>query len=167
MQRVVQGLEAINAGVGATVRWLALAMLLLQFGIVVMRYVFGISFIYLTEGVLYLHATIFMLGAGYTLLVGGHVRVDIFYSQFSERLRALIDVLGHLLLLMPALLVLLYWSWPMVRRSWMVLEGSISVGGIPASFLLKSLVPAFCVLLLIQGVAALLRDLMRLRGPSA
>jgi TRAP-type mannitol/chloroaromatic compound transport system permease small subunit len=77
--------------------------------------------------------------------------------------RLAIDIFGHLAFLGPALIVLLYWSWPMVRRSWAILEGPISVGGIPASFLLKSLVPAFCVLLLIQGVSALIRDLIRLR----
>lgn len=167
MQRVADGLDAINRGAGLAVRWLALAMLLLQFAIVILRYVFGYASVFLSEGVLYLHATIFMVGAGYTLLVGGHVRVDIFYGRLSERGRAVVDILGHLLLLMPGILILLYWSWPSVTRSWAILEGPISVGGIPASFLLKTLIPVFCVLLLIQGLSALIRDVRRLKGGAA
>lgn len=163
MVRLADALDWINRAVGAVVMWLALAMVLLQFAVVLMRYVFGYSSIFVNEGVLYLHASIFMLGAGYTLWAQGHVRVDIFYARFSTRGQAVVDIFGHLALLAPSLLMLLYWSWPMVRRSWAILEGPISVGGIPASYLLKSLVPAFCVLLLIQGVSALIRDLIRLR----
>lgn len=164
MERLAIGLDQVNLRVGQAVRWLALFMVLLQFVIVLLRYVFGYSSIFMNEGVLYLHATIFMLGAGFTLLVGGHVRVDIFYARLDQRRRALVDIFGHLALLAPGLLVLLYFSWPTVRRSWAIYEGAISVGGIPASFLLKSLIPAFAVLLLIQGIAVLLRDLVRLKG---
>lgn len=164
MERLAAGLDRINLAVGNAVRWLALAMVLLQFGIVLLRYVFGYSFIFLSESVLYLHAALFMLGAGYTYLVDAHVRVDIFYARLGPRGRAAIDLFGTLALLVPALAVLLWYSWPYVRGSWAILEGPISVGGIPASFLLKSLIPAFCVLLLIQGLAAFLRDLVRLGG---
>lgn len=163
MSALADRLDLINRTVGAIVRFFALAMVLIQFGIVLLRYVFGVSFVWLDESVLYLHAALFMLGAGYTLLVGGHVRVDIFYARLEARTRTLIDAAGHLLLLIPTMVVLLVYSWPSVRSAWAILEGPISVGGIPASFLLKSLIPAFCVLLLIQGVACLLRDLARLR----
>ncbi|CAN5668652.1 TRAP transporter small permease subunit [soil metagenome] len=164
MERIAGGLDLINKGVGSAVRWLALLMMLLQFVVVLMRYVFGVSYIFLGEGVLYLHAAIFMLGAGYTLLAEGHVRVDVFYGRLGARGKAAIDIFGHVVLLAPALVILLYYSWPMVRRSWAILEGPISVGGIPASFLLRSLIPAFCVLLLIQGLSALMRDVLRLKG---
>ncbi|HSF95451.1 MAG TPA: TRAP transporter small permease subunit [Thermohalobaculum sp.] len=157
-------LDAVNRQIGLAVRWLALAMVLLQFGIVLLRYVFGVSFIWLNESVLYLHGALFMLGAGYTLLVDEHVRVDIFYAKLSERGRRLTDIFGNLFLLMPSMIVLLIYSWPSVRNSWAVMEGPISVGGIPASFLLKSLIPAFCVLILIQAAACLTRDLVRLRS---
>lgn len=155
-------LDAVNRWCGQTVRWLALAMVLLQFAIVVMRYLFGVSFVFLGEGVLYMHAALFMLGAGYTLLVDEHVRVDIFYSRRDEKGRARVNATGAVLLLIPSLVLILWVSWPYVRNSVSILEGAISVGGIPASFLLKSLIPAFCLLLLIQGLACLLRDLSRL-----
>lgn len=167
MEKLAGALERFNQIIGHTLCWAALCMLLLQFAIVLLRYVFGFSFIFLDEGVLYFHSALFMLGAGYTFLVNGHVRVDIFYSGMSPRKKALIDIFGHLFLLTPALLVLIWYSWPYVRGSWAILEGPISVGGIPASFLLKSLIPAYCALLLIQGLASLLRDISRLKEAKA
>lgn len=167
MSKLADALERINHVIGHTLCWAALGMLLLQFMIVLLRYVFGYSFIFLDEGVLYFHATLFMLGAGYTFLVNAHVRVDIFYSGLSPRKQAIIDIFGHLFLLTPALFLLLWYSWPTVRNSWAILEGPISVGGIPASFLLKSLIPAYCVLLLVQGLAALVRDILRLKETAA
>lgn len=163
MEVLADRLDRVNRITGAIVMWLALAMVLLQFAIVVFRYAFGVTSIFLNEGVLYLHASLFMLGAGYTLLVNGHVRVDIFQAKLSARGKAMIDIFGHLVLLLPSLLMLLWWSWPMVSRSWAIREGAISVGGIPASFLLKSLIPAFAVLLLVQGLSGLLREIARLR----
>ncbi len=164
MLALADRLDDVNRAVGRIVQWSALAMVLLQFALVVLRYVFGLSYIFWNEAVLYLHAALFMLGAGYTFLVDAHVRVDIFYSRATPKRKAAIDCLGHVLFLTPALVLLLVYSWPSVRRSWSILEGPISVGGIPASFLLKSLIPAFCVLLLIQGLARLLRDILRLRA---
>jgi TRAP-type mannitol/chloroaromatic compound transport system permease small subunit len=162
MTEWAERLDAVNRWCGLTVRWLALAMVLLQFAIVIMRYLFGVSYVFLGEGVLYMHAALFMLGAGYTLLVDEHVRVDIFYSRANEAGRARVNVAGAVLLLIPSIILLLWVSWPFVRNSVSILEGAISVGGIPASFLLKGLIPAFCLLLLIQGLACLLRDLARL-----
>ncbi|QFT30350.1 2,3-diketo-L-gulonate TRAP transporter small permease protein YiaM [Labrenzia sp. THAF82] len=167
MDKLAGALERVNSVIGHILCWAALGMLLLQFVIVLLRYVFGFSYIFLDEGVLYFHASIFMLGAGYTFLVNAHVRVDIFYAKLDERRQAWIDLFGHLFLLTPALIVLVWFSWPTVRGSWAILEGAISVGGIPASFLLKSLIPAYCILLLIQGLAAFLRDLQKLKGANA
>jgi TRAP-type mannitol/chloroaromatic compound transport system permease small subunit len=162
MERLAGRLDAINRATGATVRWFALVMVLLQFGVVLLRYVFGFSSIALNESVLYLHSALFMLGAGFTLLVDGHVRVDIFYARLGARGRAGIDLFGHLCLLMPSMVALLYWSWPSVRRSWAIWEGAISVGGLPAVFLMKTLIPIFCGLILIQSAACLLRVIARL-----
>lgn len=162
MTALADRLDAINRAVGLAARWLALAMAAVQFVIVLARYVFGVSDIAANESVLYMHAALFMLGAGYTLLVDEHVRVDIFYAKRSTRGKALTDAFGHALLLWPSMGALLWYGWPSVRNSWAILEGAISVGGIPAAFLLKSLIPVFCVLLLIQSVARLLRDLTRI-----
>lgn len=161
MRAVADSLDAINTAIASALRWLVVIMVFVQFGIVLGRYVFGVNSIAMQESVLYLHATFFMLGAGYTLLVDGHVRVDIFYARLSDEGRRRVDIFGHLCLLMPAMLTLLYWSWPSVRNSWAILEGPISVGGIEAVFLLKSLIPAFCILVMMQSTAILIRLLRR------
>ena len=137
MNQLADYLNMINRTVGRIVRWLALTMVLVQFLVVVLRYVYGFSSIALNESVLYMHAALFMLGAGYTLLVDEHVRVDIFQAKASDVGKARIDVFGHVVLLIPSMLALLYWSWPSVRNAWAIYEGPISVGGIPAVFLLK------------------------------
>lgn len=165
MERLADRLDAINRWTGKVVRWLALAMVLVQFLVVLLRYVYGFSDLFASESVLYFHAALFMLGAGYTLLVDGHVRVDIFYSRWEKRRRAAVDAGGALLLLIPSMGLLAWVTWPFVRNSWAILEGPLSVGGIPASFLLKSLIPLFCGLLILQAAAALLRDLVAAREP--
>lgn len=164
MRALADRLDRVNRAVGLAVRWAALLMVLIQFGTVLLRYVFGVSDIALDESVLYLHAAFFMLGAGYTLMVDGHVRVDILQARAPVRMRAGIDLAGHALLLLPTMALIAYWSWPSVRNAWAILEGPISVGGIPASFLLKSLIPGFCLLLALQGVAGMLRAAEALRG---
>ncbi|GHF03877.1 C4-dicarboxylate ABC transporter substrate-binding protein [Aliiroseovarius zhejiangensis] len=157
MEQLANALDKVNIGVAHVVRWLALAMMLVQFGIVVGRYAFGVNSIAVQESVLYMHASLFMLAAGYTLLVDKHVRVDVFYAKATPEVRRRIDIFGHLFLLMPSMIALIYWSWPSVRNSWAILEGPISVGGIEAVFLLKSLIPAFCVLVMLQSLALLIR----------
>lgn len=154
---LADAIDQLNRAVALVVRWLALVMLLVQFCIVIGRYVFGYNSIAAQESVLYMHATLFMLGAGFTLLVDKHVRVDVFFAKLSDTSKRRVDIFGHLFLLIPSMTALLYWSWPSVRNSWKILEGPISVGGIEAVFLLKSLIPAFCILVLLQSLSILVR----------
>lgn len=157
MDSIANFLDRLNLAVAMVVRWLALAMVIVQFSIVVGRYVFGVNSIAVQESVLYMHSTLFMLAAGYTLLVDKHVRVDVFYARLGPQAQRRIDIFGHLFLLIPSMLALAYWSWPSVRSSWNILEGPLSVGGLKAVFLMKSLIPAFCVLVLLQSIAILVR----------
>ncbi len=154
---LADAIDQMNRAVALVVRWLALVMVLVQFCIVIGRYVFGYNSIAAQESVLYMHATLFMLGAGFTLLVDKHVRVDVFFAKLSDTSKRRVDIFGHLFLLIPSMTALLYWSWPSVRNSWKILEGPISVGGIEAVFLLKSLIPAFCILVLLQSLSILVR----------
>ena len=161
METLARTIDGLNTSIAAIVRWLALFMVLVQFTIVVGRYAFGLNSIALQESVLYMHATLFMLGAGYTLLVDKHVRVDVFYAKASAVWQRRIDIFGHLFLLLPSMTALLYWSWPSVRNSWKIFEGPLSVGGIQAVFLLKTLIPAFCILVMLQSVSLLIRLMMQ------
>jgi len=150
-------IDRLNTGVGRAVAWLALVIVLLQFALVVTRYVFGLGSIWLTETVVYANAALFLLAAAWTLRAGGHVRVDVFYAQASARTRALIDLFGSLLLLLPFALVLIWLSVPYAARSWAILERSQESSGLPLVFLLKTLIPAFAVMMALQGVAQAIR----------
>jgi TRAP-type mannitol/chloroaromatic compound transport system permease small subunit len=157
-------IDRLNQTIGRYAAWLALFMVLLQFAVVVLRYVFGLGFILLQEAVIYLHAMLFTLGVGYTLLVNGHVRVDILYRKASPRARALVDLLGSVFLLMPVCVAIGLTSFPYVETSWRVFEGSKETSGIPAVFALKSFILVFVVLLGMQGVALALNSLLILLG---
>jgi TRAP-type mannitol/chloroaromatic compound transport system permease small subunit len=164
MHDVAAFIDRLTSAIGRSVAWLALAIVLLQFALVVARYVLGFGSIWLTETVIYAHATLFMLAAAWTLQAGGHVRVDVFYADATPRRRALIDLLGALLLLLPFMLVLLWLSAPFAARSWAVLERSQETSGLPLVFLLKSIVPLFAVLMALQGVAQAIRAVRVFRG---
>jgi TRAP-type mannitol/chloroaromatic compound transport system permease small subunit len=129
-----------------------------------MRYAFDRGGIVLQESVMYLHAAVFMLAIPYTLKEDAHVRVDLVYSRLSPRGKTWVDLFGHLFFLVPVAAAILYLSYPYVVRSWQIGEGSSEVGGIPAVFLLKSLVPLMATLLLAQGSAEIFRCICRLLG---
>src|SRR5476651_203197 len=158
-------IDRLTTSVGRAVAWLALMIVLLQFALVVARYLFGLGSIWLTETVIYAHATLFMLAAAWTLKTGGHVRVDIFYAEASARTKAIIDLIGAALLLLPFALVLVWLSVPYAARSWAVLERSQESSGLPLVFLLKTLILAFALLMALQGIAQAMRALHALTGP--
>jgi len=149
--------DRLNGVIGRAVAWLALAVVLLQFVLVVARYLFGLGSIWLTETVIYAHATLFMLAAAWTLRAGGHVRVDIFYSEASARTKALIELIGAVLFLLPFMIVLAWLSIPYAARSWAILEHSQETSGLPLVFVLKTLIPIFALLMALQGVAQAVR----------
>ncbi len=153
MQRFAATIDRLNATIGRMVAWLVLAVVLVQFALVVARYVFGFGSIWLTEAVVYGHAAVFLLAAAWTLREGGHVRVDIFYADATPRRRAMVDLAGALLLLLPFALVLLWLAGPYAARSWTILERSQESSGLPLVFALKTLIPLFAAMMALQGVA--------------
>ncbi len=167
MIHLVRRLDAINEYTGRVVAWLALAMVLVQFTVVILRYVFAVGFIPLQESVWYLHGLLFMLGAGYTLLHDQHVRVDIIYRGASPRYQALVDLFGVLVLLLPVCIVTWWLSWGYVANAWRVHEGSAELSGLPYIYLLKTVILIFVVLLTIQGVSLALKSLLTLAGQDS
>jgi TRAP-type mannitol/chloroaromatic compound transport system permease small subunit len=158
-------IDRLTTTVGRAVAWLALAIVLLQFALVVARYLFGLGSIWLTETVIYGHATLFMLAAAWTLRAGGHVRVDVFYAEAGPRTRAKIDLAGAVLLLLPFSAVLVWLSVPYAARSWAILERSQETSGLPLVFALKTLIPLFALLMALQGIAQAIRSLSALARP--
>ena len=147
---------------GRTLSLLTLLMMLLLSLVVILRYGFGIGNIALQESVTYLHATVFMLGVGYTLKLDGHVRVDIFYRRFSARRKAWVNSLGGIIFLLPLCLFIVASSWGFVSESWGMGEISAEPGGIPAVFLLKTLLLLMAANLFFQGLAEVLRSALTL-----
>ena len=164
MNRIADAIDSLTGLIGRTVAWLALAIVLLQFVLVLARYLFGVGSIWLNESVMYGHATLFLMAAAWTLQAGGHVRVDVFYAEAGPRTRAVIDLVGSLLLLLPFALLVLYLALPFAARSWAVLERSQETSGLPFVYLLKTLVPVFAVLMALQGIAQAIRSVTVLRA---
>jgi TRAP-type mannitol/chloroaromatic compound transport system permease small subunit len=162
---VADRIDRLNAAIGRTVAWACLLVVVVQFAVVVLRYVFGLGSIWLTETIIYGHATLFMLASAWTLREGGHVRVDIFYADAGPRRRALIDLCGALLLLLPFMLVLLWFAVPYVARSWSIMETSRETSGLPVVYLLKTLIPAFAVLMALQGISQAIKAVSVLHTP--
>jgi TRAP-type mannitol/chloroaromatic compound transport system permease small subunit len=161
-------IDAANERIGVTVAWLALALVLVEFTVVLMRYVFGIGSVKMQESIVYMHATVFMVAAGYTLLHNGHVRCDIFYAAASPRRQALVDLIGVALFLLPTCALIVWAAWPYVAQAWAVREGSPEGRlGIPAVFLLKSIILVFAGLVALQGIALALHSALRLAGVEA
>jgi TRAP-type mannitol/chloroaromatic compound transport system permease small subunit len=138
------------SGKGAA--WLTLLMVLLTFTIVILRYGFNLGWIWLQESLTYLHVAVFTIVSAWALQTESHVRVDIFYTRMSPRGRALVDLLGTLLFLLPFCVFILVTAWPYVMNSWALLEGSREAGGLPLVFLLKSLILVMPALLLGQAL---------------
>ena len=165
MEKIIATIDACNARIGKTASWLALLMVLVQFAIVVLRYVFGWNYIALQESVIYMHALLFMLGAAWALANDQHVRVDVFYRKASQRTQAWVNLVGSFLLLIPVCLAIWYYSWPYVADSWSILESSREGSGIPAVFVLKTAILLFCAQVALQGLALGLRSYLQLRRP--
>ena len=152
---------------GRAIAWLTLLMVVLSFLIVVLRYGFNIGWIAMQESVLYLHGMVFMLGCAYTLKADGHVRVDIFYQKFSPRQKALVNCFGGIFLLLPVCLTIFYLSFDYVLASWHIMEKSGEAGGLPFVYLNKTLILLLPVVVVIQGIAEIFRQLLLLSRKEA
>ena len=158
----LQWIDSLNNFLCRLVSGFTFLMVLITFLIVVLRYGFNLGWIAMQESVMYLHAMVFLLGAAHTLRVNEHVRVDIFYRRFSPKKQAKVDIFGGLLLLMPVNIFIFMVSFEYVMRSWRVMEASQEAGGMPAVFLLKTLILIFPLTMLLQGIAEVVRNVARL-----
>jgi TRAP-type mannitol/chloroaromatic compound transport system permease small subunit len=159
-------IDWLNSKIGRAAAWLCLAVVAIQFAVVVLRYLFGIGSIWLQESIVYSQAAMFLLAAAWTLKNDGHVRVDIFYASAGPRRKAMVDLCGALLLLIPFAVAILYFSWGYVARSWANFEGSREASGLPLVFVLKTIIPVFAVMLILQGIAQAIRAWSVLSGRS-
>lgn len=159
LKNIVSTADRISEFTGRSIAWLTLAMMIITCLIVLLRYGFQFSSIAMQESVIYLHAMVFMLGAAYTFKADEHVRVDVFYREFSPQKKAWVNFIGGLCFLLPVTLYTFYLSLDYVSASWGVLETSSEPGGLPFVYLLKTLIPIMMISLVIQGLADILRNL--------
>ncbi|MEC9375259.1 MAG: TRAP transporter small permease subunit [Pseudomonadota bacterium] len=162
MSEILNRLEVFCNSVGRCVAWLTLIMVFVTSIIVIGRYWFDLGSVRLQESLTYMHAAVLLLASAYTLASGGHVRVDIFYSKFSEKVKGCVNLVGTLFLLFPFCIFLIWFSLDYVALAWQIRESSKEAGGLPFPFpvIMKSLIPLASFLILIQGIVIAAKSLL-------
>jgi TRAP-type mannitol/chloroaromatic compound transport system permease small subunit len=168
---LARAIDRSNERLGRAVVWLTLVMVLVGSFNAIARYLGPRVGLQLSSNAYielqwYLFSLVFLLAGAYTLKHDRHVRVDVFYARLSARRQAWIDLAGTLLFLIPFSAVGLWVSWPAVRASWTILEGSPDPGGLPR-YPIKAVILIAFVLLIVQGLAELIRRVAFLRGAVA
>lgn len=157
--KLSESIDRFNHALGRGSAWLALLMVVITLIIVILRYGFNMGSIALQESVMYVNALVFTLGAAYTLKDQGHVRVDIFYSNFSDRRKAIVDTIGVILFLFLTMAFIAWSSWDYVSVSWRIRESSAETSGLAYVYLLKTTIYLLVGLLSLQGVSELIKSI--------
>ena len=164
MLGLIRFIDGLNDRVGRATAWAAIVMVMIQFWVVIMRYVFAIGSIPVQESIWYLHGILFMVGAGYTLLHNGHVRIDVWYREAPPTSKAWVNLCGVVFFLLPVMIFTWVIALPYVVNSWRVMEGSTEAGGLPLIWALKTVVLIMVVLFSLQGISLALKSIMVLLG---
>ena len=160
----LSAVEKFTEVTGRFISWATVTMVILVVLVVITRYFLGLGSIALQESVTYLHCLVFMMGFAFTLKHDGHVRVDIFYRRFSPRFKAIVNLVGGLLFLIPFCLLIFFTSWDYVLASWVIRETSAENNGLPFIYLLKTLMLLMPATLVLQGIAEIIRSGLILSG---
>ena len=151
--------DSINKYAGYLCAFLVVLMTVNVFTVVFLRYLFGISFIWLQETYVWMHAYIFMAGAGFTYLNDAHVRIDIIYRSSSKIYRAIVDLVGNIFFLIPFLYIIWSYSFYFVYKSVQINEVSREAGGLTMLFLLKAAILIFALLLFLQSISKIINNI--------
>ena len=163
LDRLSEKIEALLEASGQILAFLPLVLILVQFTVVLMVYVFATGSIQLQESLQYINAMMFLGGAGYAAVRDEHVRVDIFYSTFSKTNKAKVDFYGTLFLLIPFLILFWVTTVPYVAQSWRELEASVETSGLPYVYILKTTLILFALTLTLHAASALIRSFAAMR----
>lgn len=158
--------DRLNARIGRSLSLLVWLIALVCAVVVGFRYIFHMSFTWLQELYVWIHAFVFLTGASFALLLDAHVRVDILQASWTPRTRAIVEIVGALVFTLPWVVVLAWLSWPFVVASWAFREGSAQPLGMPGVFLLKTMLLVFCVLMSLQTLAIIARGILTLAGDA-
>jgi TRAP-type mannitol/chloroaromatic compound transport system permease small subunit len=163
-KRIYESIDSVNEWIGRGVAWTTLGLVLVVFVDVLMRYLVNTSFVFVQELEWHVFSFIFLLGAGYTLLHDGHVRVDIIYQAVGPKAQAWINLIGVIFFLIPGCFLVVYTSWAFMWTALQVWEGSSDPGGIPWRFVVKGFIPAGFSLLLLQGISLGIKSVLVIAG---
>ena len=156
-------LDCFNQMYSKILPWLIILMMILTASVIILRYVFASdTVIFWQECLTYTHATLLMMSFPYVLKIDGHVRIDILYRHFSTTTKAWINSLGIIVLALPLIYLLTVDSWKFATDAWSIKEISSEPNGIPAVYLLKSVIPLALLLLFLQCLAELSRNMSTL-----
>jgi TRAP-type mannitol/chloroaromatic compound transport system permease small subunit len=167
LQGYIRAVDFLNEKIGQAVTWLSTILVLVVCYDVFTRYLLKESSVAVQELEWHLFALLFLIAAAYTLKHDRHVRVDVFYAKFPERLKAWIDFLGSLVFLIPFAVVSILASQKFVINSFLIGEKSPDPGGLPARYILKAAIPIGFFLLLLQAFSLVFKSLLVLQGKNS
>jgi TRAP-type mannitol/chloroaromatic compound transport system permease small subunit len=156
---IIRALDRFSEWAGRLVAWLIFPMVLSLVYEVIARYFFNAPTVWAYDMTYMLYGAFFMLGAGFTLKRGGHIRTDMFYARWSPRVRAIVDIACYLLLFFPPLIALFWVGSDFFLKSFERGERVVSSPWMPVIYPLKAAIPLACLLLMVQGLAELARSI--------
>lgn len=154
--------DQIIASIGKAISYLSIALIIIICVDVTLRYIFAFSKNWIIELEWHLFALIFIIGSAFALQKDKHVRVDVFYQKFSDKAKCAIDLIGHIIFLLPWCYVVVKTSFKFAYNSWYIREGSAQPGGLPARYVIKGLIVVGFVLLAFQGVLQISKSIRKL-----
>lgn len=155
---IAKWIDSLNHLIGDIFKWAIPVIVIVCALVAVLRYGFDLGFAWLSEIYIWLNGAAFMLCSAYLLSKDKHVRVDFWYGSLSDRGKAIINLLGTLILLWPMLFVIAHKSLPGIQRSWRIMERSATLDGLPFLYVLKTCLIIFCFLLILQGLSLIIRS---------
>ena len=158
MKKISHTIDLFNEKIGILTSYLAIPLILITFFVAFMRYALDFGSIAIQEITIYLHALIFTVGASYTLKNNMHVRIDIFYSKFSDILKKNINLFGTIFFLLPSCILIFITSFNYVISSIMLLESSKEAGGLPILYILKSYILLMVFTLFLQAISEIIKN---------
>ncbi len=164
MNKTAHLLDSFSEATGRVWSWFVALMTLITCIVVVMRYGLDLGSVLLQDVVLYLHGALFLLGSSFALKRDAHVRVDIFYREFSDKRKALVNLVGHCLFLQPVCWAVFFFSWGFVEFSWRIMEVSAEPDGLPFVYMQKSLLIALCIFMALQSFSEILKNILRIKN---
>lgn len=168
LEELASLIDAFIGFIGRVASWALVPVVMVAFAVVAMRYTLGAGYPWLQESYIWMHGAAVLLASAWVLQQGRHVRVDLFYKSASAKRKAWIDLVGVTFFLLPMMGFLAWWSIPLVERSWRLMERSPTNDGLTFVYLMKTVIPVFCVLVMLQGLAMLLRSVATIvRGENA